>query len=233
MPLDIEQEVEEVAEKIFVVRLPVVVAELVVGAEVAEYVAMVEVAGKGKEVAVVAVEAEGGVGSWVENWTVVMRKVRGSSEDRRGKALEEEKDAVRKKMNVWCPAKVVVPSALLMPRGMRGQSRSDSGYGSIGSRGFTSIVGGEGAKTVGERIVLGTPLHAPKGPRAYGGVALGGEKRLSFKHLGSVPEGRKMYGLDLCRGLLVYRGTRDWQRLERNGHRGMEWYCWNQDGYQT
>ncbi|KAG0640964.1 hypothetical protein HOY80DRAFT_1040492 [Tuber brumale] len=61
--LEIEEGVEVVAEKKIVVRLPVAVAESVAGAEVAEDVAMVEVAGKGKEVAVVAEEAEGGVSS--------------------------------------------------------------------------------------------------------------------------------------------------------------------------
>ncbi|KAG0634856.1 hypothetical protein HOY80DRAFT_1058720 [Tuber brumale] len=53
-PQVIKEEVAVVAERKIVVRLPVAVAESVVGAEVAEDVAMVEVAVKGKEVAVVS-----------------------------------------------------------------------------------------------------------------------------------------------------------------------------------
>ncbi|KAG0643403.1 hypothetical protein HOY80DRAFT_1033259 [Tuber brumale] len=74
--LEIEEEVAVVAEKKIVVRLPVAVAESVAGAEVAEDMAILEVAGKGKEVAVVAEEAEEGVGSWEDDWTLVKRKVR-------------------------------------------------------------------------------------------------------------------------------------------------------------
>ncbi|KAG0634056.1 hypothetical protein HOY80DRAFT_1101027 [Tuber brumale] len=81
--LVIEEEVAMVEEKRFVVRLPVAVAELVAGAEVAKHVAMVGVAGKSKEVAVVAEEAEEGVGSREEDWTLVKRKVRESRKDRR------------------------------------------------------------------------------------------------------------------------------------------------------
>ncbi|KAG0643247.1 hypothetical protein HOY80DRAFT_997844 [Tuber brumale] len=81
--LEIEEEVAVVAEKEFVVRLPVAVAELVAGAEVAEDVAMVEVAEKGQEVAVVAEEAEEGVGSCEEDWTLVKRRVRESGDERR------------------------------------------------------------------------------------------------------------------------------------------------------
>ncbi|KAG0639200.1 hypothetical protein HOY80DRAFT_1045749 [Tuber brumale] len=117
---EIENEVAVVAEKKFVMRLPVAVAESVAGAEVVEDVAIVEVAGKGKEVAVVAERAEGGVSSQEKDWTVVKRKVREKSEDRRKRVLEEERDAVRKRMNVWHLAKVVVPNAPLRPRGMRG-----------------------------------------------------------------------------------------------------------------
>ncbi|KAG0640818.1 hypothetical protein HOY80DRAFT_1040919 [Tuber brumale] len=106
----------EVAEKKFVVRLPVAVAESVAGAEVAEDVAMVEVAGKGKEVAVVAEEAEEGVGSCKEHWTLVKRRVRESGVEKRRKLLEEERDAVRKRMNVWRLAKVEVPNAPLGPK---------------------------------------------------------------------------------------------------------------------
>ncbi|KAG0638138.1 hypothetical protein HOY80DRAFT_1048715 [Tuber brumale] len=84
-PLVIEEAVAVVAEKRYVVRRPVAVAESVAGAEVAEDVAMVEVVGKGKEVVVVAEEAQGSVGSQEEDWTVVKRRVRVSSEDRRRK----------------------------------------------------------------------------------------------------------------------------------------------------
>ncbi|KAG0643040.1 hypothetical protein HOY80DRAFT_1034864 [Tuber brumale] len=65
--LEIEEEVAVVAEKKIVVRLLVAVVESVAGAEVAEDVAMIEVAEKGKEVAVVAEEAEEGVGSREED----------------------------------------------------------------------------------------------------------------------------------------------------------------------
>ncbi|KAG0639050.1 hypothetical protein HOY80DRAFT_1046229 [Tuber brumale] len=232
-PLVIEEEVAVEEEQKIVVRLLVAVAESVAGAEVVEDVTMVEVAGKGKEMAVVADEAEGGVGSREEDWMVVRKRVRVSGEEKRSKALEEERDAVRKRMNFWRPAKVVVPNAPLRPRGMRGWSRSDSSYGSPGPSGFKNIVGGERVESVGEGIVPRAPLGTPTGSRAYGDVALSGEKRLSFKRLGSVPEGRKMYGLDSGRGLVVYGGVRDWQGLGRNGHRGLGWYCRNPDGYLT
>ncbi|KAG0643154.1 hypothetical protein HOY80DRAFT_1034245 [Tuber brumale] len=81
--LVMEEEVAVVAEKWIVVRLPVTVAESVAGAEVAEDVVMVEVARKGKEVAVVAEEAEEGVGFREEDLTLVKRKVRESGMDRR------------------------------------------------------------------------------------------------------------------------------------------------------
>ncbi|KAG0640965.1 hypothetical protein HOY80DRAFT_1040497 [Tuber brumale] len=136
-------------------------------------------------------------------------------------------------MNIWYPAKVVVPNAPLGPRSMRRWSKDDSGFGSPGLSGFKSIVGGDGVERVGEGVVLRAPLGAPAGPRAYGGVALGCEKRLSFKGLGSVPEGRRVYGLDSGRGLMTYGEVRDWQRLRRNGHQGMSWYCQNQGGYLT
>ncbi|KAG0643307.1 hypothetical protein HOY80DRAFT_1033822 [Tuber brumale] len=73
-PLVIEGEVALVAEKKIVVRLPVVVAESVARTEVVEDVAIVEVAGRGKEVAVVAEEVGGSVGSTAEDWTVVKRR---------------------------------------------------------------------------------------------------------------------------------------------------------------
>ncbi|KAG0634055.1 hypothetical protein HOY80DRAFT_1061592 [Tuber brumale] len=119
-PWVIEEEVAVVAEKKFVVRLLVAVVELVAGAEVAEDAPLVEVAGKGKEVAVVVEEVEGGVDSEEEDGMVVRRKVRESGEDRRRRLLEEEKDVVRKRMNVWRLGKVVVPNAPLGPRGMTG-----------------------------------------------------------------------------------------------------------------
>ncbi|KAG0633039.1 hypothetical protein HOY80DRAFT_1065178 [Tuber brumale] len=173
--------------------------------------AMVEVAEKGKEVAVVAEEAEGGVGSREEDWAVVKRRVRESGEESRKRRLEEERDAVKKRMNIW----------------------SNSGYGSLGPSRFKSIVEGEAVERVGEGMVLRAPLGAPVGPMAYGLMALGGEKRLSFKGLGSVPEGRKMCGPNSGRGLMVYESVRDWQGLGRNGHCGMGWYCRNQDGDLT
>ncbi|KAG0635961.1 hypothetical protein HOY80DRAFT_1055673 [Tuber brumale] len=118
VPLEIEEEVAVVVEKKIVVRLLVAVEESVVGTEVAEDVAMVEVAGKGKEVAVEAEGAREGVGSQEEDWTLVKRRVRKSGEERRRRMLEEERDAVRKRMNVWYLAKVVVPNAPLGPKGM-------------------------------------------------------------------------------------------------------------------
>ncbi|KAG0632860.1 hypothetical protein HOY80DRAFT_1066208 [Tuber brumale] len=122
VPLEIDEEVAVVAEKKFVVRLPVAVAESVTGAEVAEDVAMVEVVRKGKEVAVGAEEAEEGVGSREEDWTLVKMKVQKSGMEKRRRLLEEERDAVRKRMNVWRPAKVEVPNALLGQRSMRARN---------------------------------------------------------------------------------------------------------------
>ncbi|KAG0642269.1 hypothetical protein HOY80DRAFT_998684 [Tuber brumale] len=117
MPLEIEEEVAVVAEKNIVVRLLVAVVESVAGAGVAEDVVMVEVAGKGKEVAVVAEEVEEGVGSREEDWKVVRRRVKESGEERRRRRLEEKRHAVRKRMNVWRPGKVLVDDAPLGPRG--------------------------------------------------------------------------------------------------------------------
>ncbi|KAG0634676.1 hypothetical protein HOY80DRAFT_1059458 [Tuber brumale] len=173
---------------------------------------MVEVAGKGKEVGVVAEEAEGGMGSREEDWTVVKRRVRESGEERRRRTLEEERDAVRKRMNVWRPAKVVVPNALLGPRGMRRWSRSDSGYGSPGPSGlFEKVVGSKEVERVSEGVMPRLLVGVPMEPRAYGGVALGCEMRKTFRELESVPEGKKMYGPDsgqifvwrICRGRLI------------------------------
>ncbi|KAG0644483.1 hypothetical protein HOY80DRAFT_996880 [Tuber brumale] len=197
-PLVMEEEVTVVAEKKIVVRLPVAVTESVAGAEVAEDVAMVEVVGKGKEVAVVAAEAEEGVGSQEEDWTLVKCRMRESGEDRRRRMLEEERDAVRKSMNVWHPAKVVVPNVPLGPRGPSGL--------------FERVVCGESVEKVGKGVAPRLPVVMLKGPRAYGGMALGGEKRLSFKGLGSVPKGRMMYGPDSGRGLVVY-GAWEYRKL--------------------
>ncbi|KAG0639995.1 hypothetical protein HOY80DRAFT_1043476 [Tuber brumale] len=194
VPLEIEEEVAVVAEKKFVVMLSVAVVELVAGAVVVEDVAMVEVAGKGKEVAVVADEAEGGVGSREEDWTLVKRKVRESGEERRRRMLEEERDAVRKRMNVWRPAKVEVPNTPLGSMSMRMRFGSDSGYGSLGPSGFKSIVGREDVERVGAGLVLRMPVGVLMGPRSYAGVALGSEKRLGFRgmrDLGKVEEGKK------------------------------------------
>ncbi|KAG0637662.1 hypothetical protein HOY80DRAFT_1082619 [Tuber brumale] len=207
VPLEIEEEVVVVAEKKFVVRLLVAVAESVAGADEAEDVAMVEVARKGKEVVVVAEEAEGGVGSREKNWTLVKMKVRERGEERRRMMLEEERDAVRKKMNGWRPAKVEVPNAPLGPSGMRMRSGSDSGYGSPGLSGFKSIVGGESVERVGESVVPRMPVGVPMGPRSYAGVAVRSESRLRFRGmrgLGSVPEGKKIFGLDFGVRLVAY-----------------------------
>ncbi|KAG0633201.1 hypothetical protein HOY80DRAFT_1107535 [Tuber brumale] len=127
-PLVMEEEVAEVVQKKIVVRLPVAVPESVAGAEVAQDVGMVEIAGKGKEVAVVAEEAEEGVGSRKEDWTLVKRRVRESGSEKRTWLLEEERDAVRKMMNVWCPAKVEDPNAPLGPQSTRVKFGSISGY---------------------------------------------------------------------------------------------------------
>ncbi|KAG0638357.1 hypothetical protein HOY80DRAFT_1047951 [Tuber brumale] len=210
MPLEMEEEVAVVEEIQIVVRLPVGVVELVAWAGKAEDVAMVEVAGKGKEVAVVAEGAEDGVSSGAEDWTVVKRKVRERGKSRRRRELEEKRDTVRKRMNVWRPAKVVVPNAPFGPR-----------------------VGGEGVERMGEEVVPQELLDAPMGPRAYRGVMLCCEMRKSFRGLGSVPEKRKVYAPDSSRGLVVYGGVRDWQGLGRNGHCGTGWYCRNQDEYLT
>ncbi|KAG0637054.1 hypothetical protein HOY80DRAFT_1052786 [Tuber brumale] len=215
VPLEIEKEVEVVAEKKFVVRLPVAVVESVAGAEVAEDVAMVEVAGKGKE-------------------TLVKRRVRESGEERKRRMLEEERNAVRKRMNVWRPAKVVVPNALLGPRGMRGWGGSDSGYGSPGPSGFKSIVGGEGVERVGAGVVPRMPVGVPTGPRSYAGVAAGSEKRLGFRglrNLGSVQEGRKMFGPDIGGRLVAYGSSSSGSGVGRNDCRGMGWYCRNPNRY--
>ncbi|KAG0641181.1 hypothetical protein HOY80DRAFT_1039911 [Tuber brumale] len=207
VPLEMEEEVAVVAEKKFVVRLPVAMAESVVGAVVVEDVAMVEVAGKGKEVAVVAEEAEEGVGSREEDWTLVKRRVRESGEERRKRVLEKERDAVRKRMDVWCPAKVVVPNVPLGPRGIRCWSGCSSGYGSPGPSGFKSIVGGEGVEHVGEGVVLRAPSGTLTGPGAYGDVVLGRERRRSFRGLGSVPEEKKVCGLDWGRRPMAYSSS--------------------------
>ncbi|KAG0636147.1 hypothetical protein HOY80DRAFT_1139339 [Tuber brumale] len=232
-----EKEVAVVAEKKIVVRLPVAVAKSVVRAEVAEDVAMVEVVGKGKEVAVVAEEAEEGVGSQEENLTLVKRKVRESGVDKKRKVLEEERDAVRKRMNFWRPVKVAVPNAPLSPRGMKGWSGSDSGYGSPGPSGLSKRVEvSERVERFGEGMVPKLPVGVPMEPRSYVGIVVGSKKRLRFKgfrELGSVLEGRKIYGLDSGRGLVAYGSVRNWQGLRRNGYCGMRWYCWNQDGYLT
>ncbi|KAG0640552.1 hypothetical protein HOY80DRAFT_1068568 [Tuber brumale] len=180
-PLVIEEAVAVVAEKEFVVNLPVAVVESVAGTVVAEDVAMGEVAGKGKEVAVVAEEAEEGVGSRVEDWILVKRRMRESGKERRRRLLEEERDAVRKRMNVWRLAKVEVPNAPLGPRGMRVRFGSHSGSGSPGPSGFTSIVGGEGVKRVGAGLVPRMPEGVPKGPRWCAGVVMGSERRLEFR----------------------------------------------------
>ncbi|KAG0639166.1 hypothetical protein HOY80DRAFT_1075235 [Tuber brumale] len=218
-------EVAVVAEEGIVVGLPVAVAESVVGAEVAEDVAMVEVARKGKEVVVVAEEAEEGVGSHEEDWTLVKRRVRESGEEKRRRLLEEKRDAVRKRMNVWHPAKVEVPNAPLGPRNMRMRFGSDSGYGSPGLSGFKSIVGGEGVERVGEGLVLGLPVGIPKGPRSYAGVAIRSERRLGFRGLRGVLEGSKGLGPDLGRRLVVRRERSEWDPrgngMGRNGCREM------------
>ncbi|KAG0635334.1 hypothetical protein HOY80DRAFT_1057460 [Tuber brumale] len=177
VPLEIEEEVAVVVEKKIVVRLPVAVAESVAGVEVAEDVAMVEVVGKGKEVSVVAEEAEERVGSREEDWTLVKRRVRESGEEKRKRVLEEGRDAVRKRMNVWRPAKVEVPNAQLGHKNMRMRFGSDSGYGSPGVSGFKSIVGGEGVERVGEGLVPRMPVGVPTGPRSYAGVAMGSVRR--------------------------------------------------------
>ncbi|KAG0633222.1 hypothetical protein HOY80DRAFT_1064694 [Tuber brumale] len=218
VPLEMEEEVAVVAEKKFVVRLPVAVAESVAGAEVAEDVAMVEVAGKGKEVVVVAEEAEEGVGSREEDWTLVKRRVRESGEEKRRRWLEEERDAVRKRMNVWRLAKVEVPNAPLGPKSMRVRCGSDSGYGSLGASGFKGVVVEEGVES-------------------YAGVAVGSEKRLEFRGLRSVPEGRGLNGPGSYGRLVVYRERNVWDGqlngLGRNGCCGMDWYGRNPDGYLT
>ncbi|KAG0633199.1 hypothetical protein HOY80DRAFT_1064743 [Tuber brumale] len=130
VPLEIEEEVAVVAEKKIVVRLPVAVAESVVGVVVAE-----------------EVEAEKGVGSREENWTLVKRRVRESGEERRKRLLEEEREAVRKRMNVWHRAKVEVPNAPLGPRSMRVRFGTDSGYGSPSQSGLgKGVVVSEGVE---------------------------------------------------------------------------------------
>ncbi|KAG0640229.1 hypothetical protein HOY80DRAFT_1070430 [Tuber brumale] len=236
--LVMEEEVAVVVEKKFVVRLPVAVAELVAGAEVAEDVAMVEVAKKGKEVAVVAEEAVEGVGSREEDWTLVKRRVRESGEEMRKRLLEEERDAVRKRMNVWCPAKVEVPNAPLGPRNMRVRFGSDSGYGSPGPSGFKSIVEGAGVESVGAGSVPRLPVGVLTGPRSYAGVVIGSERRLGFrglKGLRGVQEGRKGFEPDLGGRLVVYREQSEWDSrgngMGRNGCRGMGWYGLNPDEY--
>ncbi|KAG0633037.1 hypothetical protein HOY80DRAFT_1065176 [Tuber brumale] len=209
-PLVMEEEVAVVADKKFVVRLPVAVAESVAGAEVAEDAPIVE----------------------EQDWMVVKRKMRKRGENRRRRELEEERNAVRKRMNVWHPARVVVPNAPLGPIGMREWSRSDSVYGSPSLSGLIEkVVDSEGVERVGEDVVPRLQGGVPTGPRVYGAVALDCEMRKSFQDFGSVPEGKKVYGLDSGRGLVVYGGMRDWQGLGRNGYRGMDWYCRNQDGY--
>ncbi|KAG0634611.1 hypothetical protein HOY80DRAFT_1097841 [Tuber brumale] len=216
VPLEIEEEVAMVAQRKFVVRLPVAVAELVAGAEVVEDVAMVEVAGKGKE-------------------TVVKRRVKESGEEPRRRLLEEERDAVRKRMNVWSPAKVEVPNAPLMPRSMRVRFGSDSGYGSPGPSGFKSIVGGEGVERVGEGLVSRMPVGVPTGPRSYAGVAMESERRLGFRgmrSLGREPEGEK-FGPDFGRRLVAYGSGNSMLGVGRNDCRGMGWYSRNPDGYLT
>ncbi|PWW72052.1 hypothetical protein C7212DRAFT_366841 [Tuber magnatum] len=185
--LEMKEEVAvEEAQKI-VVRLPVAVAELVAGGVVVEDVAMVEEAGKGKKVAVVAEEKEGGVGSREEDWTVVRRRVR-----ERDRKVFEEREAVRKRMNVWRPARGVVPNELLGPRGMRSLRVVDSGYGSLGpSRTYDrKEVKQEGVERVGGLVApMGQPC-APRGPSAYRGVVLGSERRRVFSGLGRAPAGR-------------------------------------------
>ncbi|KAG0643214.1 hypothetical protein HOY80DRAFT_1096320 [Tuber brumale] len=213
VPLEIEEEVAEVAEKKIVMRLPVAVAESVAEAEVAEDVAMVEVARKGKEVAVVAEEAEEGVGSREEDWTLVQRRVRESGLEKRRRLLEEEREVVRKRMNVWRPAKVEVPNEPLGPRSMRVRFGSDSGYRSPGpSRLGESVVVTEEVEKVGEGVVLKMLVGILTGPRSYTSVAMGSEKRFGFRGLRSVPEGRKLNGPNSDRRLVVYR-----KRNERDG----------------
>ncbi|KAG0635118.1 hypothetical protein HOY80DRAFT_1058107 [Tuber brumale] len=70
-PLVMDKEVAVVEAKKFVVRLPVAMVELVAGAEVVEDGVRMEVAGKGKEVAVVAEKAEDGISSREGDWMVV------------------------------------------------------------------------------------------------------------------------------------------------------------------
>ncbi|KAG0633636.1 hypothetical protein HOY80DRAFT_1005837 [Tuber brumale] len=223
--LVVEEEVAVVAEKKFVVRLPVAVAELVAGAEVAEDVAIVVVTGKGKEVAMVAGEVEEG------------RRVRESGMERRRRLLEEERNAVRKRMNVWRPAKVEVPNAPLGPRSMWMRFGSDSGYGSLGPSGFKGLVVEEGVEIVGAGSVPRLPVGVPTGPKSYAGVAMGSERRLGFKGLRSVPEGRGLNGPGSDGRLVVYRERNEWNgRLNgmgRNGCRGMGWLGRNLDGYLT
>ncbi|KAG0636757.1 hypothetical protein HOY80DRAFT_1053553 [Tuber brumale] len=225
-----------VSEKRFVERLLVAVAESVAGAEVAEDVAVVEMAGKGKEVAVVAEEAEEVVGSREEDWTLVKRRVRESGEERRRRMLEEERDAVRKRMNVWCPAKVEVPNTPLGPRSMIMRSECDSGYGSPGLSGFKSVVGEEGVERVGMGLVLRMPVGVPTGPRSYTSMAMGSEWRLGFRGmrgLESVKEEGKLFGPDFGRRLVAYGISSSGLGVGRNDCRGMGWYCRNPDGYLT
>ncbi|KAG0635841.1 hypothetical protein HOY80DRAFT_1055986 [Tuber brumale] len=188
-PLVMEEEVEEVVEKKFVVRLPVAVAESVAGARVAEDVVMVAVVGKGEEVAVVAGEAEGAISSREEDWTVVKRRVQKCGGEWRRKRLEEERDAVRKRMNVWCPAKVVVPNAALGLRGMRvvREVRGDRRVGC--DDGFFYRVMGSGSGGSLDCVALVAPVGAPRGPAVYWSVALGSEKLRGLGGGGLVPRG--------------------------------------------
>ncbi|KAG0641178.1 hypothetical protein HOY80DRAFT_999553 [Tuber brumale] len=117
-PLVMEEEVAVVVEKRIVVRLPVAVVESVAEAVVAEDVAIVEEVAKGKEVAVMAEGVDDAVSSWEEDWTVVRKKVREREEVRRRKKIEDERDAVRKRINVWHSGMVLVDNAPLGPRGV-------------------------------------------------------------------------------------------------------------------
>ncbi|KAG0640551.1 hypothetical protein HOY80DRAFT_1041577 [Tuber brumale] len=135
------------------------------------------------------------------DWTLVKRRVRESGKEKRRRLLEEERDAVRKRMNVWRPAKVEVPNVLLGPRGMRVRFRSDSGYGSTVSSGFKSIVEGEGLDRVGAGLVPRILEGVRTGPRSYASVAMGSQRRLGFRSMrdfGKEQQGTK-FGPDFGR----------------------------------
>ncbi|KAG0634052.1 hypothetical protein HOY80DRAFT_1061588 [Tuber brumale] len=164
--LVVEEEMVVEAKKKVVVRLPVAVAGSVAGVGVAVDVVMVEVAGKGKEVVEVAQEREYSMQSREEDWIVVRKTVRERGVDRKSRVIEEERDVVRKRINLQPPGKVLLDKAQF------GLKRA-------------WVVRKEGVDRVGGLAAPVALVGAPCGPVVYRDMDLG-SKQLRGRGVGEL-----------------------------------------------